>query len=245
MGGGGFAIEVVPALTDNYVWLLHDERSAETAVIDPAVDAPVLAAAERRGWGITQILNTHWHPDHVGGNLAIKQATGCTVTGPAAEADRIPGIDRQVSEGDRVSVGALEATVWEVPAHTAGHIAYHFDRQQIIFPGDTLFVMGCGRLFEGTPAQMHRNLQRLATLPGETAVYGAHEYSLSNARFSVAMAPDDQAIADRLSVIEQARGRGEITLPTSIGQEQATNLFMRAETVEEFAQLRAAKDSFR
>ncbi|MFC7536156.1 hydroxyacylglutathione hydrolase [Sphingomonas sp. GCM10030256] len=240
-----FAIEVVPALSDNYVWLLHDPASGETAVIDPAVDEPVLRAADARGWRITQILNTHWHPDHVGGNLGIKQATGCIITGPAAEADRIPGIDRQVGEGDRVAVGSLEARVWEVPAHTAGHIAYLFDDAALAFVGDTLFAMGCGRLFEGTAEQMHHNLQRLATLPETTAIYAAHEYTLANARFSAAMAPDDPAVAERLAAVEQARRRGEITLPTTIGQERSTNLFMRAGDIGEFAQLREAKDSFR
>ena len=240
-----FQVEAVPALSDNYVWLLHDQASGETAVVDPAVDRPVLQAAEQRGWRIRHILNTHWHPDHVGGNLGVKQATGCTITGPAAEADRIPAIDRGVREGDRVRVGSMEATVWEVPAHTAGHIAYHFAEAGIIFVGDTLFAMGCGRLFEGTAEQMHRNLQRLAALPGETKAYAAHEYTLGNARFSAAMASEDAAIADRLADVEAARFEGRITLPTTIGQERATNLFMRAADVAEFARLRAAKDSFR
>ncbi len=132
----------IPALTDNYIWLVHEPASGETVVIDPAVAEPVLAEATARGWRIGQIWNTHWHPDHTGGNAEIKQATGCTVIGPAAEAARIPTLDRLVAEGDRVSLGALEATVLEVPAHTAGHIAYHLADERVIFVGDTLFAMG-------------------------------------------------------------------------------------------------------
>src|SRR3954468_10268167 len=140
----------IPALSDNYIWLVHEPETGETMVVDPAVADPVLAEADRRGWRIGQIWNTHWHPDHTGGNAAIKAATGALVTGPAAEAARIPTLDRQVGEGDRVRLGEAEAVVLEVPAHTAGHIAYHFAREEALFIGDTLFAMGCGRLFEGT-----------------------------------------------------------------------------------------------
>src|SRR3712207_2855136 len=169
----GLEIVRIPALSDNYVWLAHEARSGETMVVDPAVAEPVLAESEKRGWRITQIWNTHWHPDHTGGNAAIKGATGCLVTGPAAEAHRIPTLDRQVREGDKVALGPLEGTVMEVPAHTAGHIAYHLPEEAVVFVGDTLFAMGCGRLFEGTAEQMHSNLQRLAQLPPVTAVYCA------------------------------------------------------------------------
>jgi hydroxyacylglutathione hydrolase len=170
----------IPALSDNYVWLVHEPSSGETMVVDPAVAEPVLAEAEARGWRISQIWNTHWHPDHTGGNAAIKAATGCIITGPAAEADRIPTLDRGVREGDAVRLGAVEAQVMEVPAHTVGHIAYYLPSEQLAFVGDTLFAMGCGRLFEGNAGQMHRNLQRLAELPPETRIYCAHEYTLSN-----------------------------------------------------------------
>ena len=176
----------IPVLSDNYVWLMHDPASAETVAVDPAVADPVLTEAERRGWRITQIWNTHWHPDHTGGNAAIKAATGCTITGPAAEAHRIPTLDRQVGEGDVVAIGGIEAEVMDVPAHTAGHIAYHLPSEGVAFVGDTLFAMGCGRLFEGTAAQMFDNMQRLAALPPETAVYCAHEYTASNGRYALA-----------------------------------------------------------
>ncbi len=235
----------IPVLSDNYVWLVHEPGSGETTVIDPAVAEPVLAEAERRGWRITQIWNTHWHPDHTGGNEAIKRATGCTVTAPEAEAARIPTMDRGVGEGDRVKLGPVEAEVLAVPAHTAGHIAYHLPDEQVAFVGDTLFAMGCGRLFEGTAEQMHGNMARLAALPPETHIYCAHEYTLSNARFAVTVEPDNAALLARAAEVERARQAGEATVPTTIALERDTNPFMRAGSVEEFARRRAAKDSFR
>lgn len=235
----------VPVLSDNYVWLVHEPASGETMAVDPAVAAPVLEAADARGWRITQIWNTHWHPDHTGGNAEIKAATGCTITGPAAEAARIPTLDRQVKEGDRVPLGALEAEVLEVPAHTAGHIAYHFASEQVIFVGDTLFAMGCGRLFEGTAEQMFANMQRLSALPPETEVYCAHEYTLSNGRYALAAEPDNDAIAGRMAEVSAARERGESTVPTTIALERATNPFMRSRDAVQLAERRAAKDTFR
>ncbi|MBX3560760.1 MAG: hydroxyacylglutathione hydrolase [Sphingomonas sp.] len=239
-------IEVVriPVLSDNYVWLAHEPESGETAVIDPAVAEPVLAEAARRGWTISQIWTTHWHGDHTGGNAAIKAATGCTVIGPAAEAQRIPTLDRLVGEGDRVALGEAEADVLEVPAHTAGHIAYHLPEEATLFIGDTLFAMGCGRLFEGTPAQMHANLQRLAGLAPDTLVYCAHEYTLANGRFALTVEPDNDALRERMAKVEAARAAGEPTVPTTIADERATNPFMRAGSVEELAARRAAKDAF-
>jgi hydroxyacylglutathione hydrolase len=235
----------IPVLSDNYVWLVHEPGSGETAVIDPAVAEPVLGEAEARGWRITQIWNTHWHPDHTGGNAAIKAATGASVTGPAAEAGRIPTLDRQVREGDRVALGSVEAQVLEVPAHTAGHIAYHLPSEEVVFVGDTLFAMGCGRLFEGTAEQMHSNLQRLAALPPATRAYCAHEYTLSNARFAVTVEPHNAALAARMAEVEAARAAGEPTVPTTVALELATNPFMRASSASELADLRRAKDNFR
>ena len=233
----------IPVLNDNYVWLLHDDASAETVVIDPAVADPVLEAAAARGWTIGQIWNTHWHGDHVGGNAAIKAATDCVIIGPAAEAAKIGTLDRQVREGDLVHIGAHGALVMEVPAHTAGHIAYHLAEDRILFAGDTLFAMGCGRLFEGTPAQMFANMQRFAALPDDTTVFCAHEYTQSNGRFALTVEPDNAALRSRMAGVDAARERGEATVPTSIGQERATNIFMRARNADELAARRAAKDA--
>ena len=239
-----FEVLCVPVLSDNYVWLLRDGASGEVAVIDPSVDGDVLDAAAGKGWTIRQILNTHWHPDHVGGNAGVKAATGAPITGPAAEADRIPGLDRQVREGDRVTVGTLQAEVWEVPAHTAGHIAYYFRDAGIIFVGDTMFAMGCGRLFEGTAEQMFTALQRIAALPEETLVFGAHEYTLGNAKFAAHVEPDNSDIAERVAQVAQLRAEGTPTLPTNVGAERRTNPFVRARDAAELARLRAMKDSF-
>lgn len=235
----------IPVLSDNYVWLVHEKESGETMVVDPAVADPVLAEAAKRGWAITQIWNTHWHPDHTGGNAEIKAATGCTVTGPAAEAARIPTLDVQVAEGDTIRLGPLEAKVIEVPAHTAGHIAYHFAGENVLFIGDTLFAMGCGRLFEGTAEQMFANMQRLKALPPETAVYCAHEYTQANGRYALVAEPGNKAIALRMMGVDAMRARGQATVPTTIGEERETNPFMRAASVAELAERRAAKDAFR
>jgi hydroxyacylglutathione hydrolase len=236
-------IVAVPAFSDNYLWLVHDEASGETAVVDPGDAAPVLAEAGRRGWTIDQVWNTHWHPDHTGGNLAIKQATGARVSGPAIE--NIPGRDVTLKQGDEVRLGNHVGRVVEVPGHTLGHIALIFDDERVAFVGDTLFAMGCGRLFEGTPEQMYRSLQLLAGLPEDTRLYCAHEYTLSNARFAAHADPANRAIAERLAEVGKAREQGRITVPTTVAEERATNPFVRATSVEEFARLRAAKDSFR
>jgi hydroxyacylglutathione hydrolase len=236
-------IVAVPAFSDNYLWLVHDEASGETAVVDPGDAAPVLAEADRRGWAITQIWNTHWHPDHTGGNLAIKQATGARISGPASE--KIPGRDVALGEGDDLRLGDHVGRVIQVPGHTLGHIALIFEQERVAFVGDTLFAMGCGRLFEGTPEQMYRSLQRLTGLPEDTRLYCAHEYTLANARFGAHADPQSATIADRLAEVKQLRENGKITLPTTVAQERETNVFVRATDVQEFARLRREKDSFR
>jgi hydroxyacylglutathione hydrolase len=236
-------IVAVPAFSDNYLWLVHDEASGETAVVDPGDAAPVLAEAARRGWTIDQIWNTHWHRDHTGGNLAIKQATGARISGPSDE--DIPGRDVPLKQGDEVPLGDHVGRVAEVPGHTLGHISLIFDEERVAFVGDTLFAMGCGRLFEGTPEQMYRSLQLLADLPEDTQLYCAHEYTLSNARFAAHAEPGNRSIADRLAEVAAAREQGKITVPTTVAQDRATNPFVRAPTIEEFARLRSEKDSFR
>lgn len=239
------SIEVVriPVLSDNYVWLVHERKSGETMVVDPAVAPPVLAKAEELGWKITQIWNTHWHPDHTGGNAEIKEATGCIITGPEAEYARIPTLDIQVKGGDIVKLGEAEAHVIDVPAHTAGHIAYHFAADKAAFVGDTLFAMGCGRLFEGTAEQMFSNMRKLEALGDDTAIYCAHEYTLSNGRFALTVEPDNEALAERMAKVTAMREHGEPTVPTSIALERATNPFMRAGSIVELAARRAAKDA--
>lgn len=235
----------IPVLSDNYVWLVREAATGAVMVVDPAVAEPVLAEAEKRGWAITHIWNTHWHPDHTGGNAAIKAATGCTITGPAAEAERIPTLDVRVEGGDVVTFGELEAQVIDVPAHTAGHIAFHFASERVIFVGDTLFAMGCGRLFEGTAAQMFQNMQTLSRLPEDTQVYCAHEYTQSNGRYALSAEPGNAALIARMKQVDADRAAGLATVPTTIGLERATNPFMRAASVEQLAERRAAKDSFR
>jgi hydroxyacylglutathione hydrolase len=234
----------VPVLRDNYVWLVHDSDSAETVAVDPSVADPVLEAAAERGWRITQIWNTHWHPDHTGGNDVIRQASGCRITGPA-EAEKVSKMDRVVAGGDVARIGEMEAELIDIPAHTAGHVAFHLPAAQAAFVGDTLFAMGCGRLFEGDARQMYESLQLLAALPEETRIYCGHEYTLDNGRFALTVEPDNQALVRRVEEVRVARELGEVSLPTTIALERATNPFMRAASVEEFAERRAAKDAFR
>ena len=239
----GIKVVRIPVLSDNYVWLVRESESGEVMVVDPAVAEPVLTKAEELGWKITQIWSTHWHPDHTGGNAEIKAATGCIITGPEAELARIPTLDVQVKGGDTVMLGAASAKVIDVPAHTAGHVAFHFADNHAAFVGDTLFAMGCGRLFEGTAEQMYSNMRKLEALGDDTAVYCAHEYTLSNGRFALTIEPDNEALVERMAEVTAMRERGEPTVPTSIALERATNPFMRAGSVAELAARRAAKDA--
>lgn len=240
------ALEIVrvPVLSDNYAWLVHDPDSGQTMAIDPGEAEPVLAAARARGWRIDQVWTTHWHPDHTDGNAAMK-AQGARVTAPVAEAAKIPTLDVAIAEGDRVALGAHVATVMTVPGHTQGHVAYHFADDGVLFTGDTLFAMGCGRLFEGTPADMFANMRRYAALPDDTMVYCGHEYTQSNGRYALIAEPDNAAIAARMTQVDAARAAGEATVPTTIGLERATNPFLRATSVEQLGERRAAKDAFR
>lgn len=235
-------VVAVPAFADNYLWLVHDSDSGDTVVVDPGDGEAVLAEADRRGWRIGQVWNTHWHRDHTGGNLAVKDATGASISGP--EDEDIPGRDIGLAEGGAVRIGNHVGKVIAVPGHTLGHIAIIFEDERIAFVGDTMFAMGCGRLFEGTPQQMFESLQRLARLPGNTRLYCAHEYTLANGRFALNAEPGNEAIAARVAEVMGLRERGEPSVPTTVEAERATNPFVRSSDWEEFARLRAAKDSF-
>lgn len=245
-----------PCLSDNYGFLLHDPDSGETTCIDtPDADA-YLREAARMGWQISHIWNTHWHPDHAGGNETIKRATGCTVVAPAAEADKIAGVDSTVSHGDIVHLGEWEAHVIDVGGHTMGHIAYHLPGACTAFVGDSLFALGCGRMFEGTAAQFWESLSRLKALPVQTMLYCAHEYTAANARFALHADPDNEALADYVENVTKLRAKDMPTVPTTLARELAANPFLRADdpdmqarwgggdAVATFAALREAKDNF-
>ncbi|MDO9222111.1 MAG: hydroxyacylglutathione hydrolase [Caulobacter sp.] len=245
-------IHQFPCLSDNYGFLIRDEATGQAACIDtPDADA-ILRELKTLGWTLTHILNTHWHPDHAGGNAAIKAATGCQVIGPA-EVERIgTAPDRVVDDGDLVMLGETKFEVINTGGHTLGHITFHDAADGVAFVGDTLFALGCGRLFEGTPQQMWTSLQKLTALPDATTVYCAHEYTASNARFALSV-DADPALKARADHIFAAREKGEWTVPTSIGLEKATNPFLRApllrpdiaDPAEAFGAVRAAKDSFK
>jgi hydroxyacylglutathione hydrolase len=242
-------------LSDNYGFLARDEASGAVACIDTPDAEAIQRELAAAGWRLDLILNTHWHPDHAGGNAALKAATGAQIVGPA-EVTRIAPLDRTVAAGDVVMLGETRLDVLDVGGHTLGHTAYHDAADAIAFVGDSLFALGCGRMFESDPEQFWASLQRLAALPDETMVYCAHEYTAANARFALSL-DDDPAVAARAEAVFAARERGEPTVPTTIGAEKATNPFLRAPKLahrlgviaaaeaEAFAAVRAAKDSFR
>jgi hydroxyacylglutathione hydrolase len=222
-------IEQIPVLTDNYIYLAHDPDSGATAVIDPAVAPPVLDRLNAKGWRLTHILNTHHHNDHVGGNLALKEATGARIVGHRKDAARIPGIDVEVADGDSFLLGSAAAMVIEVSGHTVGHIAFWFPATHALFCGDTLFALGCGRLFEGTGEQMWNSLKKFRPLPDDTKVYCAHEYTEANARFARTVERHNQDLLDRIAEIKERRLHHLPTVPSTLGVERKTNPFLRAD----------------
>ena len=252
------AIHMFPCLRDNYGYLLHDAESGATAAVDTPDAAEIAAQLEAKGWRLTHIFNTHHHADHAGGNLELKRKTGCTIVGPRADAARIPGIDVAVGEGDVVELGAHRATVFDTPGHTRGHIVYHFAAERAAFVGDTLFAMGCGRLFEGTPGQMWSSLQKILQWPDDTRLYCAHEYTQSNARFALTVEPQNRALQERAATVTRLRAAGKATVPSTLAEERATNPFLRPQSrdlratialanaadVDVFAKTRALKDAF-
>lgn len=249
-------ITLVPALQDNYVYLFKDPGSDVVVVVDPGDAAPVEAALQERGWKLTHILNTHHHADHIDGNDELRKKYGARLIAPAGNRGEIPGADQYVDDLDRVDLGTLSFQVLHVPGHTLGHVAFFSEKGEAVFAGDTLFAMGCGRMFEGTPAQFWDSLSRLRALPPSTRVYCGHEYTQSNAKFALHVDPDNAALQARAADVAKLREAGKPTIPSTIAQERATNPYfksddaaMQARTgtsdpVACFASLRKQKDNF-
>lgn len=251
-------IHQIPCLVDNYGYLIRDSSTGVTATVDTPSVAAIEQGLAHKGWKLDYIINTHHHPDHAGGNLEIKKKTGCRIIGPRADAGRIPGIDVEVGDGDTIEIGTRRARVFDTPGHTRGHIIYVFDDDHAAFVGDTLFAMGCGRLFEGTPAQMWNSLQKLLRLPDDTRVYCAHEYTQKNARFALTVEPDNAELAARAAEVDKMRSMGLPTVPSTIGRERKTNPFLRpdspglqatlgmtgADLVDVFAETRRRRNAF-
>lgn len=252
-------IHILPALSDNYIYLWHDASAGVTAVVDPGEAGPVLELLATRGWHLTHILNTHHHGDHIGGNADLMARYHPTLIGPRAEGERIEGMTATYGEGDRFTLGGQQVRVFETPGHTRGHIAFHLEPAAILFSGDTLFSLGCGRLFEGTPAQMWDSLLKLRALPDETMVYCGHEYTEANLRFALSIDPDNPALGLAADHIRTLRARGQPSLPARLGSEKRANPFLRADDADLaarlamagappadlFAEIRRRKDQFR
>ena len=248
-----------PCLSDNYGFLLHDPAAGLTAAIDTPDADEIAAELDRRQWRLTHIFNTHHHADHAGGNLLLKERYDCRIVGPGGDAARIPGIDVGVGEGDTVPFGDRLIEVFETPGHTTGHIVYFVPEAKAAFVGDTLFAMGCGRLFEGSPGQMWDSLQKILRWPDDTRLYCAHEYTLDNAKFALTVEPENMALVSRARDVASLRREGRPTVPTLLGLEKETNPFLRpaspglketiglaeADEVSVFARTRALKDNFR
>lgn len=251
-------IVTIPCLSDNYAFLAHDPASGQTALVDAPEAAPILAELTARGWRLGHVLLTHHHWDHVDGLPGILEQHPAQVIGAAADAHRLPSLDKQVADGDRFEIGGEPVEVLDVSGHTVGHVAYYMPNSAVVFTADSLMALGCGRLFEGDAAQMWSSLSKLAALPDETSVCSGHEYTLSNARFAVTIDPDNTALQQRVNEIDLARAEGRATVPSNLGVEKATNPFLRAtdpriqaqlgmvgaDPVAVFAEIRGRKDRF-
>lgn len=251
-------IEQFMCRSDNFGVLMHDPQTGDAALIDAPEEKPILAAIERTGWVPKLLLVTHHHVDHVEANLALKKRFGLKIVGPEGEKDKIPGIDETVRQGDTIAFGNEEVQVIETPGHTAGHVSYYLPQSGVVFAADTLFALGCGRLLEETPEVMYESLKKLADLPPDTKVYCGHEYTLANARFALTIDVDNKALQVRAAKIEALRQADRPTLPTTIGEELATNPFLRwsdpairkhlgmeqASNDAVFAEIRHRKDNF-
>lgn len=251
-------IKQLPVLNDNYIYLIHETETGVTAVIDPAITAPVNQILESLGWRLTYIFNTHHHLDHVGANLELKQLHRCSIYASDYDKQRIPAIDHLLNEGSLVKFGNSEVQILATPGHTLGHIVYYFAREQILFCGDTLFVMGCGRLFEGSAKQMYQSLQKIAALPDATRIYCAHEYTQTNGEFALTIEPDNLDLQNTMQRVNTLCANGQATVPSTLAQEIKTNPFLRTNSpalranlamqkqtdVEVFAEIRKRKDVF-
>ncbi len=251
-------VQQIPVLDDNYIFLIHESDSGKTAVIDPAVAAPVQKILKKYGWKLDLILNTHHHWDHIGGNEELKKQTGCQIIASEYDKKRIPGVDQTVIEGDTIPFGASKIIVLDTPGHTLGHVVYFIPGQNILLCGDTLFSLGCGRLFEGSPRQMWQSLQKIKTLPDDTLIYCAHEYTLNNARFALSVDVENSMLQAYFNKIVSLSEKHQATIPSSLNIEKACNPFLRTDNPtiqknlnmegrpeeEVFARLRQLKDNF-
>lgn len=251
-------IVTIPCLQDNYAYLLHNPETGATAAVDVPDERPIEVELMQRGWKLSDILITHHHSDHIDGVDALREATGARVTGAEADKHRLPQLDNAVGEGDHVEIGAVSGRVLELPGHTLGHIAFHFPVVDALFTADSLMALGCGRLFEGTPAQMWESLEKISVLPPETLIYSGHEYTESNARFALDLEPERPQLLSRVEKVRQARTKGQPTVPSSLADELATNPFFRAKQpemkallgmpeasdIDAFAEIRRRKDKF-
>lgn len=239
-------ITLLPAFHDNYIFMIENEAEHLTAVVDPGDPTPVLMYLSQHNKKLDYILNTHHHNDHIGGNAKLKAETGCKIVAFEGDQHRIPTIDILVREHDTFSLGQFDFTVIETVGHTLGHISYYCENngQPVLFCGDTVFAMGCGRLFEGSPEDLYESFEKLKKLPPETKIYCAHEYTLNNAKFALSVEPDNQAIQERVQQEQSKQDQNRPTIPTTLEKELKTNLFLQAKSPQELGRLRALKDSY-